>query len=161
MNRRVSRAKVAAGSVRVARSVPVRRPVDATIRRAVATAAAGRPIAGLSIAVVSDGEMSRLHQQFMNDPDPTDVLTFDLREEAGAEALDGEIVVSAETACRVASELGVSPEEELLRYIVHGVLHLCGYDDRTPGMRRRMRILENRVLAEVSADAPPGARQRG
>ncbi len=61
----------------------------------------------------------------------------------------GEIVVSAETALREARARGIEPQEELLRYAIHGLLHILGYDDRTPSERRRMRALERRYLKRL------------
>jgi probable rRNA maturation factor len=90
----------------------------------------------------------------MGIPGPTDVLTFDL---SGAEArgLAGDIVVSAETARRLARELGWQARHELAYYVVHGLLHLAGEDDGTPGERRRMRRRERAVMAASRLPAPP------
>lgn len=128
---------------------PGRTPTRAQVTAGVRTAAGDRPISAISVVLVGDEEIAGLHAQFMDDPTPTDVLTFDLRDDAGAEALEGEIVVSVETAARQARRLRVSPDEEVLRYVIHGVLHLVGYDDHTPGGRRMMRRQENRVLREL------------
>jgi len=120
------------------------------IIRAVNQARGERPLAALSIAVVDDGRMARLHQEYMADDRPTDVLTFDLRDDPESPAIEGEIVVSADTAAREAERRGLDAKEELTRYIVHGVLHLLGMDDRTPSDRRRMRREEDRVLAALA-----------
>jgi probable rRNA maturation factor len=60
--------------------------------------------------------------------------------------IDGEVVVSAETALRRAPEFDWHPAWELLLYVVHGTLHLCGHDDQTPAERRRMRRRERAIL---------------
>jgi probable rRNA maturation factor len=65
--------------------------------------------------------------------------------------LDGEIVVSAETAASSCAEHGTTPENELLLYVVHGALHLVGYDDRDDASRAEMRRREREVLAEVNS----------
>jgi probable rRNA maturation factor len=119
------------------------------VLRAVKLAAGVRKIHSLSIVLVSDDEMGVLHAQYMGDPSPTDVLTFDLRDDADAEALDGEVVVSVDTAAREARLRKLPEAQEGLRYIVHGVLHLVGYDDHTPRGRRAMRRREDEVLAEL------------
>lgn len=126
------------------------RPLPAArLKQAVLAAAGGRDIASLSVAVVDDRTMARLHGEFMNDPTATDVLTFDLRDDLQAEAIEGEIVVSFDTARREAARRRLDVSQELLRYIVHGVLHLMGLDDKTGPQRRRMRREEDRVLARL------------
>jgi len=123
---------------------------SAAIRRAVAAALAGRTIRSVNVAVVSDATMADLHERYMGDSRPTDVLSFDLRDQEDDEAIEGEIVVSSETARRVARQLGVTSSKELLRYAIHGALHLAGEDDRTANQRKRMRREEDRVLAALS-----------
>jgi probable rRNA maturation factor len=86
----------------------------------------------------------------MNDPSPTDVLTFDLREAPNA-PLEGDVAVSVDTARREAAARGLPVARELLRYVIHGTLHLIGYDDRTPALRSKMRRAENRILRRLDA----------
>jgi probable rRNA maturation factor len=120
--------------------LPMRR-----IERAVAAALAQRPrkAGALSVALVGDRAIRRLHHDHMGDDRPTDVLSFPL---AGAGGLLGEVVASADTALREARARGVRPADELLLYVVHGVLHLLGFDDHAPGDRKRMRAAERRAL---------------
>jgi len=96
---------------------------------------------------VSERRMRRLNRRFRGRDRSTDVLAFDLGRppaESGRGPAAGDhrrcvdIVVCADTARRAARRLGVPVKEELVRYIVHGVLHLTGYDDATSGSRRRM-----------------------
>jgi probable rRNA maturation factor len=98
----------------------------------------------VSVAVVDDTAIARLHQEFLDDPTPTDVLSFLL--ERSEELLEGEVVVSAETASANAPRYRCTPSDELLRYIVHGALHLVGHDDRTPRQRAAMRRREDAYL---------------
>ena len=84
----------------------------------------------VSVAVVDDATITRLHRQFLGDPDPTDVLSFLF--ERSDESIEGEVVVSAETAEANARRYRSTPAEELLRYVIHGTLHIVGHDDRTP-----------------------------
>ena len=114
--------------------------------RAIRAAAGKTPIRGVHVALVSDAEMAELHDRFMGDPSTTDVLTFDLREHRDAAELEGEIAVCVDAARRQARQWRVSVREELLRYAIHGVLHLLGYDDDVPARRRRMRRAEDRIL---------------
>ena len=101
--------------------------------------------AEISLAVVDDDTIRRLHSRFLGVDEPTDVLSFPLT--SGGEALEGEIIASAETAARRAREFGWRDEDELLLYIVHGALHLVGYDDSTPEARTAMRAAEGDCLA--------------
>lgn len=109
--------------------------------------------AEITVAVVDDAEIAELHSKWMNLPDPTDVLTFDLSGCDGDFA--GDIVVSAETARRVAKEVDWQAREELAYYVVHGLLHLAGFNDGTPGERRRMRRKEQEVMGAIGLPAPP------
>lgn len=126
-------------------------------RALVAIGAAG---AEIGVLVVDDRRIARLHQEWMQDPEPTDVITFDLGSDP-PRRLVGDIAVSAETAQRMAKELGWQPRQELAYYIVHGLLHLAGYDDLTPGERRRMRKAEREVLVAVGLPTPPRRRATG
>lgn len=99
----------------------------------------------VSIAVVDDAAIHRVNRDFLGHDYPTDVVSFALGHES--RAIDGELVVSAETAVREAVSHGWSAEDELLLYVVHGVLHLCGYDDLTDEARPIMRNRERQLLA--------------
>jgi probable rRNA maturation factor len=98
--------------------------------------------AELSVLFMTDAALARLHAQFLDDPAPTDVITFPARPEASSA---GEICISADAARRQARGGGASAE--LALYLVHGWLHLAGHDDRAPGPRRAMRAAERRALA--------------
>ncbi len=97
------------------------------------------PLAGLDlveVSLVSDEAIAQVHGEFMDDPTPTDVITFH----------HGEILISLDTARRQAEEIGEPYEREVLRYIVHGLLHLAGWDDRAEGERREMHAAQERIL---------------
>jgi probable rRNA maturation factor len=100
--------------------------------------------ARLSVAVVDDQMIAQLHNRFLNQPDPTDVMSFML--ERSAHLLEGEVIVSADTARACAGRYHCTPDEELLRYIIHGTLHLVGYDDGTPRKRAIMKKREREYL---------------
>ncbi len=112
--------------------------------------------AELSIALVDDAQIAELHERHLEQSGPTDVLTFDLRCEARdpREYLDGEIVVSTETATRVAKTLGHSAEAELLLYVIHGLLHLLGYNDHTAEDAAQMRARQHALLAAAGYPIP-------
>lgn len=129
---------------------------DAEIRRTVRAALreGRRPGLLISVAVVPDRQLTRLHQEWLGDPTPTDVLSFDLSDDC-SEA--GEIVASHACARRTARARGVEAGRELALYVVHGILHLCGHDDRAPRERAAMRAAEQRVLTALGwpADVAP------
>ena len=90
-----------------------------------------------SVLFVSDRRMASLHRRFMNESGPTDVMTFQ----------HGEIVISADTAFRNARRFGNPLNRELRLYIVHGLLHLHGFDDRDEASARKMRTAEEKILS--------------
>jgi probable rRNA maturation factor len=110
----------------------------ARVRRLAARIAGRR---SLSIAFVGNAEIRRLNRRFLGHDYATDVLAFPLGTD-----LFGEVVVSAEYAAAEARRRGIPLEEELLRYVVHGILHLLGYDDHRPADRRRMWVRQEREL---------------
>jgi len=92
----------------------------------------------VSVWLISDRRMSRLHRQFLGQKGPTDVLTFQ----------HGEIFISVETARRHARAFGNSLLRELQLYIVHGILHLHGFDDRTQPGALKMEKMQAKILGE-------------
>lgn len=106
-------------------------------------------LSDLSLALVGDKRMAELHERFMNLPGPTDVLTFPLDEDEAGNVVAGEVVVCVPEARRRAKDLGVAVERELLLYALHGMLHLCGYDDRTSRAFRTMHETEDRILTQL------------
>jgi probable rRNA maturation factor len=91
--------------------------------------------------LVSDRRMASLHRQFLNQTGPTDVLTFQ----------HGEIFISVETARLHARVFGNSLARELRLYIVHGLLHLHGFDDRRRADARKMERMQRRILTAANA----------
>jgi probable rRNA maturation factor len=107
------------------------------------------PLRQLSLALVGDRRMAELHAQFLGIRGPTDVLTFPLEADKRGRTISGEVVVCVPEARRRARELGVGVERELLLYALHGMLHLCGYDDRTPAAYRTMHRTEDQILTKL------------
>lgn len=93
-------------------------------------------LAEIQVLLVSDRRMSELHRRFLGIAGPTDVLTFQ----------HGEIFISVETARRQAQALRTSLRHELRLYLVHGLLHLQGFDDHAPADRRRMHSAQERIV---------------
>lgn len=94
--------------------------------------------------------MSRLHQQFMGLPGPTDVLSFPMGESLpGPRAEDvplGDLVVCVEVCERSSAGRGVELHREIARMLIHGTLHLLGFDHATPRQAARMKPLERRFI---------------
>ncbi|MCP5023436.1 MAG: rRNA maturation RNase YbeY [bacterium] len=101
----------------------------------------------LGLVFVSDETLTSMHSQYLSDATPTDVITFDLGEEDPG--LNGELYISVDCAQRLAAERRVSFERELALYVVHGTLHLCGFDDHDPNERAEMRKAEAVVMGEL------------
>jgi probable rRNA maturation factor len=105
----------------------------------------------LSIAVVDDRESRSLHRRYLQQDTPTDVLSFPLDRRPGT--FHGEIIVNAEMAARQAPLHGWKPVDELLLYVVHGALHLVGYDDHSASDRERMFAKQRDIFARLGYDA--------
>ena len=106
------------------------------------------PPGELSLVFLTDSALAELHGAFLADPTPTDVITFTGDAAAG---LAGEICVSVDTASAYARRHRQDFATELTLYLVHGWLHLAGYDDLRPAAKRRMRAAEKRALALLRA----------
>ncbi len=107
-----------------------------------------RPDYEIGIAVVGAPAMARLNEQFLSHQGSTDVITFDYS--APSVTLAGDIVVCIDDAISQARRFRTSWQSELARYVVHGVLHLSGYDDQSPAARRQMKARENRLLGVLT-----------
>ena len=130
----------------------VREIVEGTLR------AEGVAEAEISIALVDDPAIHRVNRDHLEHDYPTDVISFLFEEEPVEEAgdsplrgagkrIEGEVIVSGDTAAREAEKFGWSSADELTLYLVHGLLHLCGYDDLTDDEQPLMRERERAVLA--------------
>lgn len=111
-------------------------------------AAEGVERANVSIAVVDDASIRTINRRHLDHDWPTDVISFVLSEPGDPE-LCGELVVSAEMADLTARQAGVNAWDELALYVVHGLLHLCGYDDSIARDRDAMRRREGEILAHL------------
>ncbi|MGA9453463.1 MAG: rRNA maturation RNase YbeY [Verrucomicrobiia bacterium] len=129
--------------------------------------------AELGIHLVAAQEMMRLNETFLRHAGPTDVITFDYgfgvppsgglprnfsqqtnRLKPELQTLHGEIIVCVDEAVWQARKFGTNWQSETVRYLVHGILHLLGYDDSSAGTRRKMKREENRRLRELSRRFP-------
>ena len=106
----------------------------------------------VSIAVVDDPTIHALNIQYLQHDYPTDVLSFVL--EQTEKRVEGELIVSADTAAREAADAGWPPHDELLLYVIHGTLHLVGYDDHVPADQARMVAAEAHYLQRLGIALP-------
>ena len=120
-----------------------RRPVNTKRLRSVA-GLTNTSAKSLSIVLVNDRQMAALNRQYHHTPGPTDILTFDYGDG------QAELIISVDHAIAHARQYRTTPARELALYVIHGILHLHGYDDRTPAQRRRMRAAERRLLARFA-----------
>ena len=130
-----------------------RHKVDAKLLKAAArlvTTSAGITRGEISLAVVDHATMHDLNRKYLAHDYPTDVQSFVL--EQGDGELDGEIVVSADYAIREAPKYGWTLREELVLYVIHGALHLVGYDDSTPEAKAQMQERETHFLRELGIE---------
>ena len=126
--------------------------------------------ANISVAIVDDAAIHDVNRRFLKHDSPTDVISFLFQESGGAsmsatdqatrprgagKTIAGEIVVSAETAVSMAQDIGWSATEELTLYLVHGLLHVCGYDDLKKSELKVMRARERVVMESLGLNIPP------
>jgi probable rRNA maturation factor len=102
----------------------------------------------ISLAFVDNPTIHRLNKRFLDHDEPTDVLSFPLSE-ANAKKLAGELVLGVEVALEQAERRGHDVHAELALYVIHGLLHLCGYGDKAPADAARMRARERHYLAHL------------
>lgn len=105
----------------------------------------GKKIASINYVFCSDERILEVNKQFLNHDYFTDIITFDYSENI---SISGDIFISIDTVQSNAAEFGVSFKDELHRIIIHGILHLCGQDDKTPELRIEMTQQENLALAK-------------
>ncbi len=130
------------------RPLPAFDPALLERRAAALLAALEQADAELSVALVGDEEMAGLNRRYRRREGPTDVLSFSLLEGEGAVfrgGMLGDVVIDVELAARQASELGHGLDDEMARLLVHGVLHLLGYDHEREEDARVMEPLERRL----------------
>ena len=105
------------------------------------------PIVALNIIFDSDAHVRELHARYLNDDTVTDIITFNLGTD---QEIEGELYISIDRAAAHAGEFEVALENELSRLVIHGLLHLGGYQDHNDEMQQRMRARENRFLDQYS-----------
>jgi probable rRNA maturation factor len=105
--------------------------------------------AEVEVNFVDEATICRLHQEYFDDASMTDIITFDLGRAPDA-TRRAALCICVEAAARHAVRYHISPEAEIQRLVIHGVLHLLGYDDHSPAQRRRMRRRELQIMRRVA-----------
>jgi len=103
----------------------------------------------VTLAFVDNGHIHRLNNQFLQHDEPTDVLTFPYTD-PDAKLLEGEVVIGYEVATEYAADRSHALNLELLLYVIHGCLHLCGYTDTDDASEREMRAKEREYLTKLN-----------
>ncbi len=110
----------------------------------------------LALYMVRAAEMARLNEKFLQHKGSTDVITFDYTDEVpsgirhSSFRLHGEIFICIDDTISQAHQFRTSWQSELVRYVIHGILHLRGFDDLRPTARRKMKREESRLLEKIS-----------
>ena len=111
----------------------------------------------ISVAIVDDQRIHELNRNFLQHDYATDVLSFLLESAGPSGPITGEIVASGDYAAREAPRYGWSAADELLLYVIHGSLHLAGYDDLTKSQAAVMRKAETAYLERLGIERPQSA----
>ena len=128
-----------------------RRQTTAWIRKVAATH--GRKVGEIGYMFVDDERILEVNREYLGHDYYTDIITFDYDE---GEVINGDLVISVDTVRSNAARYGKSYAEELHRVIIHGVLHLCGINDKGPGEREIMEAEEDKALALLRSMTPSG-----
>lgn len=111
------------------------------------------PADEVSINFVDVPLISKLHQEYFDDPTPTDCITFPIDPEGTEYRVLGEVFACPKIALLYAEEHALAPYDELLLYLVHGLLHLCGYRDDTDEECKKIRAAETRAMNHLKKQA--------
>lgn len=118
-----------------------RRDTSAWIRRVAASY--GKRVGEVGYLFCDDEKILEVNREYLGHDYYTDIITFDYNED---DLINGDLVISLDTVRSNAEQLGKSYNEELRRVIIHGILHLCGLNDKGPGERELMEAAEDRAL---------------
>ena len=130
---------------------PINLPMLRRLIRSLLSEEFNAPDAQLCVHLVSPDEMAVVNQQYLNHEGSTDVITFDHAENAPDNEIYGELFISVADAVKQGREFDATWQSELVRYVVHGILHLRGYDDIDPADRKTMKKEENRIMGGLEA----------
>lgn len=134
------------------------RPVDLRLLRKITNfllkEILNQPQFELGIHLVAADEMAKVNETFLQHAGSTDVITFDYNDAKSKNELHGEIFISIDDAVKQAKEFRTTWQSELARYIVHGILHLQGYDDLDSVSRKKMKRVESQTLKRLAKYFP-------
>lgn len=122
-----------------------KREVTAWIKDVAATY--GRKVGEIGYMFVDDEKILEVNREYLGHDYYTDIITFDYDE---GDRINGDLIISLDTVETNARQFGKSYDEELHRVIIHGILHLCGINDKGPGEREVMEAAEDKALAMIS-----------
>ena len=120
----------------------IRRRTNTAWVRAVA-ASYGKKVGEVAYIFVNDDKILEVNRQFLQHDYYTDIITFDYCE---GDTISGDLFISLDTVRSNATQIGCPYEQELRRVIIHGILHLCGINDKGPGEREIMEAAEDKAL---------------
>jgi len=123
-----------------------RRAISAWVKAVAATY--GKQVGEVAYVFCDDAKILEVNRRYLQHDYYTDIITFDDTE---GDRIGGDLFISLDTVRTNAEQVGTSYEEELHRVIIHGILHLCGIDDKGPGEREQMEAAENRALELLAA----------
>ncbi len=127
--------------------MPVIRRRDTSAWIKTVAAGYGKTVGDIAYVFCDDAKILEVNRQYLQHDYYTDIITFDYTE---GDRISGDLFISLDTVRSNAAAQGTDYDEELHRVIVHGILHLCGIDDKGPGEREVMEAAENRALAMLS-----------
>lgn len=104
----------------------------------------GKKVGEIAYIFVNDDKILEVNRQYLKHDYYTDIITFDYSE---GDVISGDLFISLDTVRTNAEQVGATYEQELHRVIIHGILHLCGINDKGPGEREIMEAAENKALA--------------
>lgn len=107
----------------------------------------GKKVGDVAYIFCNDEKILEVNREYLQHDYYTDIITFDYTEE---NTISGDLFISLDTVRSNSEQLGVSYDQELRRVIIHGILHLCGIDDKGPGEREIMEEHENKALAMLN-----------
>ncbi len=124
--------------------------LEAVPARTLALEGRGAPGA-IAVVLTTDEHLQELHHRHLQDDSPTDIMTFPYSSEG--EPVSGDIVISVDRAAEQAAAEGWSLEDELVFIVIHGVLHLCGWDDQDDASRSRMLARQREIMTQLELPA--------
>ncbi len=141
--------------VNLQKRIPVCPSLASRIKKAVRATIASENIkrsGEIDICLVNDKKIRELNKKYLGIDNPTDVMAFNISQAAGRDKMLADIAISTDTAVSNARIFNTAPSYELFLYVIHGMLHILGYDDKTARQRRIINKKTRQVLAALKLD---------